>query len=140
MTLRDHVLVIGLLSLTALLGCSPEQSGVILSTDLGRFRAGDKVEVEFQNESGESVGTNVCFAFFQLQKNAAEGWEPISADLWPAPNTACTSELRLMPPGTRVSSPVYLPDDLPSGTYRLALNVEVDGDRRKIATDGFRVR
>lgn len=138
---RIHRLLVALLPLAvAVAGCSSAKEGLILSTDSKRYQPGGEIEVTLVNNSDESVGSNICFAFLTLEKRARGTWGTLPADLSPGPDVACTSELRLMQSGDSASGMATLPRNLEAGIYRLTTEVEVSGEREKVTSDDFRVR
>jgi hypothetical protein len=115
------------------------QAGISLRTNAQRYAPSDQPQVTLENHSQDQVGYNICFAFLKLERREAGTWQAFSANLGPGGNVVCTAELRLLQPGANASGRVYLPADLPSGTYRLTHDVEINGKRQKAATGGFEV-
>lgn len=115
--------------------CSAFESGSALTTDKRRYEPGDVVEIKLRNKSAGRLGSNLCFV--QLEVKDGYSWRHVPHL---APNEACTSELRLMPPGASMNGQINLPRDLKSGSYRLRLDVEVGDDRRKVTSGSFRVQ
>lgn len=130
-----RMLRVGMLVLAiALTACSSSPTGVFLTNDARSYKPGDEVKIELRNASLSRVGYNLCYV--QLQLKDGETWHSISHL---APNEACTSELRVMPPGASAKGKINLPSDLQEGTYRLSGEFEVGDDRTAISTATFRV-
>lgn len=126
-----RVLLIALL-LTA---CSASGAGSALTTEKGRYGPGDVVEITLRNKSAERLGSNLCFV--QLEVKDGLRWHHVPHL---APNEACTSELRIVPPGASMKGQINLPRDLKSGSYRLRLEVEMGANRRTLTSGTFRVQ
>ncbi|MGH2554367.1 MAG: hypothetical protein ACRDHO_01430 [Actinomycetota bacterium] len=109
-----------------------------LRTDSSSYLPGDVVGVRLK-AGILPVGYNLCFAFATLERLDGDGWDPVGVYLSPQDGEAwyCTTEGLTLPPLLSAKDVVYLPSDLPSGGYRLAYEVEVDGEPRKVATRGF---
>lgn len=109
------------------------------ATDSERYDAGEQVAIRLTNDSSTSLGYNICFAFLELETYLDGEWITINAGLGPDDVTACTAELRSLRSGESAESVAHLPVDLSSGTYRLTIDVEINGSRRSVATDPFKV-
>lgn len=122
------------LLLTLLSACSASGTGSSLTTDQSRYEPGDVVEIKLRNTSGKRLGSNLCFVRLEVEDTGS--WRHVPHL---APNEACTSELRVIPPGASMKGQMNLPGDLESGTYRLRLILEVGDNRRTVTSETFRV-
>ena len=135
----SRLLSLSLIAVAALSGCSlygASSVGLAFETAAAEYAPGDAVDTAVRNESEEPVYFNICFAFLDLVR----GGEVVAGSLGPDQNAACQSDLRSLAPGEVAEGTARLPDGLEPGTYRLATEVEVDGDRRRLVTRSFEVR
>lgn len=118
---------------------SAAEAEISLTTDRSSYGPGDQVRVELVNLGDIDVVTNLCFGFLDLEVMADGSWSDTAAFLGPNENTACTTEGHVIRPGDRDEGTVHLPDDLASGTYRVAYEASFDGSRPRITTEPFNV-
>jgi hypothetical protein len=106
-----------------------------LRTDSSSYLPGDVVGVQLR-AGIRSTGYNLCFSFATLERFDPAGWGPVDVGLG---RGLCTAQQLILPTLQGAEGSVHLPRDLPPGAYRLAYEVEVGGERRRVATDRFTV-
>lgn len=110
-----------------------------LRTDAASYAPGDVVGLRLK-AGIRPVGFNLCFT--TLERRVGEGWEHIPR--YPADDdgtiTACTAEMRVMPPLLASTYDLELPPDLVTGAYRLVSEVDVGDEPRRVTTSPFTAR
>lgn len=108
-----------------------------LRTDSSSYVQGDVVDVGLK-AGIRYVGYNLCFGWATLERLDGGSWTSVDVVLGP-PDAFCTAEMLMLPSLRGVEEKVHLPRHLPAGEYRLAYDLEIEGVRRKFATDPFLV-
>ena len=115
------------LLVTALLaGCDhplfPDADDIDLRTDESHYAAGDTATLRIHNDSGETIGYNLCSHL--IQRHDDDGWSDTlyGHDL---PCIAMWLELRH---GRSDTYPATLAPEMPAGTYRFRTRVDTDYD------------
>jgi hypothetical protein len=89
-----------------------EESDVLLVTDRTEYVHGDTMEVQFINNSDESVGYGACSR--SLERRIGGEWRPVFDE-----PQACIMILYVLKPGERRIERQPVDATLPAGTYRL---------------------
>lgn len=142
MNTKHWILTLLLPGCAAIAGCmgGPTAREAVLSTDEDVYAPGARVEIELTNATSAAIEYNICFAFLSLERPIDDGWQRVEASLGPEPDAACTLELRRLAAGSDAESEVFLPDDLPSGSYRLATEISMGNAMVVLESDPFEVR
>lgn len=116
-------------------------SGVDLTTDASSYRAGYPVFLELRNNSSEDVGGNLCTAFLSLERRVNDSWEQVKTGLARPQDTpaVCTTELRILKPGTAATQTAFLPEETTPGTYRITNRLYIGSESETVATQAFTV-
>ena len=90
------------------------------------------VKLTLSNESGESIGYNLCTS--ALQRRTAGKWTAVET------GDICTMEIRTLQTGGTATFTKTLPGDAVSGEYRYATNVDSNGSPTVVASEPFNVQ
>jgi hypothetical protein len=92
---------------------------VILRTDKGQYRAGEKMTLTFENRSAASYTFNPCMR--SLEREDGASWTAV-----PEEGRMCTMEAWILDAhGTR-SGPTELPSPLAAGRYRVVVRMTAE--------------
>ena len=139
--MNRQILLTGLLVVSLFLsGCNVldalEEEDLSFTTDKTEYEAGDDITLTLKNNSGETIGANLCTSM--LQHKVDGGWESFGKL-----TVVCTEEITSLKPGDDLSYTKQLPDGLEEGTYRYEDSVIPSGkdfeDRMTITTNTFTV-
>lgn len=140
-------LVAALVVLTAL-GCRPSVGPLdadpsliadgqerVLTTERDSYGAGETAVVILTNTFGHAIGYNLCISALERQSNGR--WQQSDLDR----DRVCTTELRILQPGGRVTYSRLLNPALPAGEYRLRTTLEnlEARSREPVVSTTFRV-
>lgn len=132
-----RVLVVFLIALV-LSGCdtegaNPRTDGVTFSADQQVYAVGVPVSATLTNGSEVTVGYNFCLV--RLERRAEGAWKEVPR------NVPCQAILRSIRPGEEKQMRLEPGEhfEIPRGTYRLTLEVEVGGQDRTLQTETFAV-
>jgi hypothetical protein len=118
-----------------LTGSSNKSPGdVALTIDQESYELGSTVTATLANTSDQQVGYNLCFSY--LERKQDNDWVSV-----PTPGT-CEAILKLLPPSEESQFSLVLADNLnlsTSGTYRIATEVEVEGEDITLRTEPFSI-
>jgi hypothetical protein len=96
---------------------------------LTAVRTDRTVRLTLRNQSGSAVGYNLCTS--GLQRRTADKWSVTET------GDICTMEIRTLRSGASATFDKTLPDDVGSGQYRYATNVEWEGKAVVVTSDPF---
>ena len=100
----------------------PDEDDVDLRTDRSVYDAGDTATLRLYNESGETVGYNLCVHL--VQQRVDERWtDTLYGDGGP-----CTGMWYHLRHGDMDTYPAALDADMPAGTYRFRTRVDMDSE------------
>lgn len=131
--MRAHKWWVMSAALVLVTGCGPAIDSVKLAAGEAQYAPGDQVELTLRNESGETVGYNLCLA--NLQRQIVNAWVGVASES----NEACTLVLQSVAPGEEVKASKQLPSPLSAGAYRYRTDVEIDGEQYEVVTPPFQV-
>lgn len=104
-----------------------------LMTDRAAYAPGATAAVTFQNGTDESVSLAQPLACVTVEREAADGWEPVPSD------QMCAAVLVPVEAGQTTTAEVTVPAS--AGTYRVSQRVYPEtGDGRLVASSPFQVR
>lgn len=89
-------------------------SGLEITTDRARYRAGHSLMLTIRNRGADTVSFNPCTRTLEAQHE--EKWLSV-----PEPARICTMEAWMLVPGGTRAGPTDLPADLAAGRYRVVL-------------------
>lgn len=117
-------------------GCG---STAMLEADADHYTAGSSAVVTLTNTTLAPLKYNLCFA--TLERPGRDSWESVQTALESdGVVTACTAELRELPPGSSASTTKSIPADGAPGMYRFSVRVETPlGTSESLHTDAFTV-
>lgn len=96
----------------------PTQSGgVALTVDLTSYSPGGTVAMRLRNQTSDTLGFNQC------SSRVVERQDGIRWVAHPEPGRMCTMQLQLLMPNDTTTATTDLPQDISSGTYRIALSL-----------------
>ena len=104
------------------------------------YTAGDSVELQLLNESGDRpLEYNLCFS--TLQREADGGWEPATLPGGGELTRTCPAIARILEPGMSATYTMPLDSTLAGGRYRYMSDVRLSGSQtdRAIYTSAFEI-
>jgi hypothetical protein len=119
-------LVLALIVPAALTGCDsplfPDADDVFLRTDQSQYAAGDTATLRLDNDSGESIGYNLCAHL--VQRRVDGGW----SDTLYGHDGPCVAIWYRLRHDESDTYPAALDPDMPPGTYRFRTRVDTGSD------------
>jgi hypothetical protein len=131
------LLLLGCVLLLAACGPSIRGEGegdaVTLRAEPSTAAPGDTVELILTNQSGGTLGYNLCSS--GMEQRAGASWTSVPS------NRMCTMELRMLPPGESARFPLGLESGLSAGEYRFVTTVhdEAAGSSTQVRSGVVRV-
>ena len=119
-----------ILSILLIAGCAMSTAATYNIT-LMAAKTDQAVKLTLSNESGESVGYNLCTS--ALQRRTAGKWTAVET------GDICTMEIRTLQNGGTATFTKTLPGDIVSGEYRYTTNVDSNGSPVVVASEPFDV-
>ena len=134
-----HAAIVLALLVPALLGACddyplfPDEDDVTLRTDQDQYAPGDTATLRIENDSGETIGYNLCSHL--VQRLGDDGWEDTLYG-HDGPCLAIWLELRHNDFDTH---PAPLDANTPPGTYRFRTRIDMSDGEWRIYSPSFEV-
>lgn len=111
--------------------------GVTLTVDLTTYAPGGTVAMRLRNQTSDTLGFNQCSSRV-VERQEGSRWVA-----HPEPGRMCTMQLQLLLPNDTTTATTDLPQDIGSGTYRIALSLSRQSARNpgtiRAVSPAFRV-